>query len=209
MGLQPARRTPSHPLTLSPIHPMSPLLLTSFATWEAHQRSNTSDDLIGLLQASGQLPATTQLMRHLPVDFQLAPLQVIAAMVRLRPAVVVCCGMAEGRSLLTLEKFGRRSGQVQATDLNLVQLCEGTAYTALSQDAGSYVCNHLYYEILAFIQKHSLSVHCLFVHVPLITDHNRERLIRDFALMVSRLSAIAITADANDWNAVSHDVGAL
>ena len=170
---------------------MAPLLVTSFAPWRAHQPSNASDDLIGLLQSKNQIPADTVLIRHLPVHFQLAPCQVISAMVKVRPRVVVCCGMAEQRSLLTLEKYGRQEDHVYQTHLNLTQLYTGTRWTKISDDAGTYVCNHLYYQLLAYIQKHRWPIQCLFVHVPPITKHNREFLVYDFALILSRLKAPA------------------
>ena len=166
---------------------MAPLLLTSFAPWRAHQHSNASDDLIGLLQSRNQIPAGTVLIRHLPVHFQLAPCQVISTMVKVHPAVVVCCGMAEQRSLLTLERYARQEGHCHQTTLNLTQLRTGTQYTEISDDAGTYVCNHLYYRLLGYVQKHQWPIQCLFVHVPPITEHNHEFLVHDFALMLSRL----------------------
>jgi pyroglutamyl-peptidase len=164
------------------------LLLTSFAPWRAHQASNAADDLVALLQARQQLPANTLLMRHLPVHFQLAPCQVITTIFQKRPAVVVCCGMAEQRSLLNLEQSARWQGDTQFTSLNLPHLIRGTHWTALSDDAGDYVCNYLYFRLLSYIQQHRLPIQALFVHVPLLTDHNRELLAHDFTLILSRLA---------------------
>ncbi|MBE7386010.1 MAG: peptidase C15 [Leptolyngbya sp. SIO1E4] len=177
---------------------MASLLLTSFAPWRAHQRSNTSDDLVALLQSRNQLPEETVLMRHLPVHFQLAPCQVIATVAKTRPSIVVCCGMAEQRSLLTLERYARQEGHLLETDLPLPQLCQGTRWTHISDDAGSYVCNHLYYQLLGYGQKKCWPIQCLFVHVPLLTEHNRELIAQDFALILSRLktseAALKLTA---------------
>ncbi len=170
---------------------MARLLLTSFATWRAHQSSNTSDDLIGLLDARNQIPADTLLLRQLPVHFQLAPCRVITAMLSARPTVVVCCGMAEQRSLLALERNALWEGNLRRTRLNLERLSLETHWTEISDDAGTYVCNHLYYQLLSYAQKHCWPVHCLFIHVPPITQHNQAFLIHDLALILSRLAAVA------------------
>ena len=166
---------------------MTRLLLTSFAPWRAHQPSNTSDDLIGLLEARNQIPADTVLLRQLPVHFQLAPSRVITAMMKVRPTVVVCCGMAEQRSLLALERTARQDRNLHRTRLNLEQLRVETHWTEISDDAGNYVCNHLYYQLLAYVNKYRWPVHCLFVHIPLINQHNQAFLIHDLALILLRL----------------------
>ncbi|NER78903.1 MAG: peptidase C15 [Leptolyngbya sp. SIO1D8] len=166
---------------------MASLLLTSFAPWRAHQPSNTSDDLIGLLQTRNQIPERTILVRQLPVHFQLAPCQVISAMVKTCPSVVVCCGMAEKRTFLTLEQYARWENKRLETSLKLPQLCIGTRWTDISRNAGTYVCNHLYYSLLAYVKKHRWPTQCLFVHVPLLTQHNQELVAHDFANILFRL----------------------
>jgi len=175
---------------------MSSLLLTSFAPWLAHQPSNASDDLITLLRSRNQLPDNTRLLRQLPVHFQLAPGQVIADLYQTRASVVVCCGMAERRSLLNLEQSARWEGNHLQTSLPLAALCQDTRWTKISHDAGDYVCNYLYYRLLDHIQKNGWSTQCLFVHVPPLTEHNRDILAQDFALILSRLHAIAGTSAA-------------
>ena len=165
------------------------LLLTSFAPWKAHQKTNASDDLLALVEARRQLPPPTILMRQLPVHFQLAPGQVLTAVFHQRPAVVVCCGMAEERSLLNLERYAHHRGDRLETTLDLPPLCADTQWSTISHDAGSYVCNDLYYRLLAYIQKHRLATHCLFVHVPPLTAYNREPIARDFVTILSRLHA--------------------
>lgn len=174
---------------------MTSLLLTSFAPWRAHQRSNTSDDLIALLKSRDQLPEETLLIRHLPVHFQLAPCQVITAMLKTRPSIVVCCGMAERRSLLSIERFARWEGNILETSVQLPKLCADTQWTHISEDAGNYVCNYLYYRLLAYVQKHHRPVQCLFVHVPSLNEHNQELVANDFALILSRLKTSRISLE--------------
>ncbi|MEL6401951.1 MAG: peptidase C15 [Cyanobacteria bacterium J06626_4] len=164
------------------------LLLTSFAPWKAHQRTNAADDLIALARARNQLPGQTLLMRHLPVHWQLASGQVLAALFKHRPAAVVCCGMAEKRAFLSLERYAHHRCDRLETALCLPDLCAEMQWTTVSDDAGNYVCNALYYQLLDCIQQSSLPTQCLFIHVPPISAHNRELLVHDFAQVLVRIS---------------------
>jgi pyroglutamyl-peptidase len=96
--------------------------------------------------------------------------------------------MAEQRSLLNLERYAHHQGHRWETSIDLPQLCANTQWTEISHDAGDYVCNDLYYRLLAYVNQHHLPIHCLFVHVPLLTQYNREPLVHDLAMMLSRLS---------------------
>ncbi|MEM1280980.1 MAG: peptidase C15 [Cyanobacteria bacterium P01_H01_bin.152] len=163
------------------------LLITTFAPWKAHQTTNSSDDLVALLCNRQLLPTRTRVLRNLPVHFQLAPSQVIAAMYQYRPTTVVCCGMAETRSRLNLERYAHGLGERLETPLNLSQLAAGLEWTTISHNAGNFVCNALYYELLRHIQKHDLGVQSLFLHVPQLNNYNRQPLIQDFVSVLSRL----------------------
>lgn len=169
------------------------VLITSFAPWKAHQATNSSDDLIAHLCDRQLLPVPSHLIRHLPVHFQLAPSQVISALYQHRPTTVICCGMAEGRSLLNLERYAHGPSDRFETSLNLLEIADGLQWTTISHDAGDYVCNALYYELLSHIQKNALMVQSLFVHVPPLTDYNRASLVHDFAHVLSRLPTAKVS----------------
>ena len=167
---------------------MSPsCLLTSFDVWEAHQRSNTSDDLLGELVRRDWLSPTTRLLRKLPVDFDQAPAQVIAAMESWRPEIVVCCGMAERRSRLAIESNGTIGSETIYTPVQVDELVQGLSHTDVSHDAGRFVCNHTYYTVLRYIQRTQLPTRCVFVHVPLLTMANQEAIAIEFAQILTRL----------------------
>lgn len=167
------------------------MLLTTFAPWRAHQRSNAADDLVAHLQGAGGIPAGTTVMRHIPVSFDLAPIRVLAKVVELRPAVVVCCGMAEGRSQLHLERYGRQQDHVLASGLPLESLVADTHLSGISEDAGTYVCNHLYFRLLGAIDRHRWLIQALFVHIPPLTPATQPLLAADLALMLHRLKQIS------------------
>lgn len=178
------------------------LLITSFTTWKAHQTSNASDDLLVLLQKHQCLPTPVQLIRHLPVHFQLAPAQAIAALYQHRPATVVCCGMAETRSRLNLEQYAYGHRERLATSIDLKRLTAGLQYTDISHDAGNFVCNHLYYELLSHISKQALNIQALFVHVPPLSTHNAEPIMADMASVLMRLSEHTMTVPAAEMQSL-------
>jgi pyroglutamyl-peptidase len=164
------------------------ILLTSFDVWETHHISNSSDDLVEMAIAHHWLPPNVQVLRRLPVDWQLAPIRVIAAIAEWQPDVIICCGMAEQRLALTVEANGKCQGDILTTGIALSALMAATIATHISHDAGNFVCNHLYYSVLQHIQTTSPSQQCLFIHVPRLHDRNWASVGQDFAAIVHTLA---------------------
>jgi pyroglutamyl-peptidase len=163
------------------------VLLTSFDIWKRHHISNASDDLLNeFLNQHGQL-ANSHLLRKLPVDFQRAPELVIAAIREHAPEWIVCCGMAERRSCLTLESNGKSTTEILQTPANLTALVSGLKVSAISHDAGRFVCNHLYYSVLAHLRQHQLNSQCIFVHVPVLHPNNLAEILADFQVILQRI----------------------
>lgn len=189
-----------------------PILITSFQPWRAHQRSNSSDDLMADLWMSDRLPTNTIWRRQVAVSFELAPMQVISEIYQKRPRIVICCGMAENRAALSLEAQAKAQVKVQKaqkvqteqlapghdhrlkTAINLLDLLTGTYLSEVSQDAGRYVCNHLYYQVLKVVNNQDFSPDfktvALFVHVPVLTPENRRLILHDFCTITARLADI-------------------
>jgi pyroglutamyl-peptidase len=162
------------------------LLLTSFTVWKEHHVTNASDDLVAeLLKANP--PANFHFLRLVPVDFELAPQQVIAKFDQLQPDIVICCGMAEKRSQLNLEARAVLGHRVRYTKVNLERLSAGLPATTISKDAGRFVCNTLYYRMLHYLQSQYASARCLFVHVPVLTAENRAAIVSDFQTILDRV----------------------
>jgi len=139
------------------------ILLTSFTTWKAEQTSNSSDDLLEILVQNDWLSDTHHLLRQVPVDFDLAPAQVIAQIAAVQPAIVVCCGMAEDRQHIHLETQAVVDDRVLTTTIDCTQLLSDLQVTVLSQDAGRFVCNHLYYSVLEYLRTPAPSRSCVEV----------------------------------------------
>ncbi|NEQ50762.1 MAG: peptidase C15 [Leptolyngbya sp. SIO3F4] len=162
----------------------SPILITSFRPWKAHQKLNMSDVL--LEKVSGKLSDNVISIRGLPVNFDLAPIQVISHIVQYRPKVVICCGMAENRKTLTVEQWGTYENRQLATPIDLNILIKKTIHTHISYDAGDFVCNRLYYRVLHHLQHQSSLA--LFVHIPPITSTNQTVIEFDFLKIVDHLN---------------------
>ncbi|EDX72346.1 hypothetical protein MC7420_1015 [Coleofasciculus chthonoplastes PCC 7420] len=205
--------------------------MTSFQTWLPHQKSNASDDLLLKLQAENDsFPDQTislTFLRQLPVDVFPASDLAIAKIEHLQPDVVICCGMAESRSRLTVEAgatprylvaqvywfiyylllqpilslkglsyclpafFGNETSfetQLLKTAVDLEKLVEGLTETEISHDAGKFVCEGLYYQLLRYFQDYSPTTGCIFVHVPVLTPENLATILTDFRLIISRIA---------------------
>jgi pyroglutamyl-peptidase len=121
---------------------------------------------------------------------------VTEAIDRLRPAAVVMVGQAGGRAELSIERVAVNCDDAQAPD-NAGVLREDvpvvsrgpTAYLAtlpikqivaglrsagfpavVSNTAGLFVCNHLFYGVLHHIATHNLETPAGFIHVPFLPE---------------------------------------
>ena len=157
---------------------MSSILLTSFETWLPHQPFNSSDALLAKLNdrwqsGSCKPPCSYRLLRQLPVDSDRAMERIETTLAEMSlegqtPGLVVCCGMAEKRQTLALEWQAFQEGHCLRTPLNLKILSDGLQPVALSEDAGRFVCNSVYYRVLNLLMLAYPHTVGLFVHVPLL-----------------------------------------
>ena len=169
---------------------MSNILLTSFQTWLPHQQSNSSDDLLEEVAKLEGCPHSLMLMRHLPVDIDRASERAIAKINELQPDIIICCGMAESRRLLSIESNASKGDRVLKTSLDLDRLVDGSVGTTISHNAGKFVCEGLYYSLLHHLQTNNLKKHGLFVHVPVLNRDNVDRIVADFELIMQRIASL-------------------
>ncbi|MCC3411036.1 MAG: peptidase C15 [Microcoleus sp. PH2017_29_MFU_D_A] len=163
-------------------------LLTSFDTWLPHQKSNSSDDLLAKISQIQSLPDSLTFLRKLPVDFQEAPNLAIAQINQIQPETIICCGMAESREKLTVESCACCDTDILKTKVNLEPLVADLCTTEISYEAGKYVCEALYYAVLKHIRNAQLPAKCIFVHVPILTLENSDKIVGDFLSIVNRLT---------------------
>lgn len=142
------------------------------------------------MQSSDQLPQHTIWLSQLPVNFKIAPIRVLNAMYLLYPRAIICCGMAESRAYLSLEQQAKGPLHNLQTLFDLPHLLAETQLTKISDDAGSYVCNTLYYQVLKTIQDNSLAIPCLFIHVPSFKSSDRSHKESISALIQADMVAV-------------------
>ena len=163
------------------------LLLTSFQTWLPHQKSNSSDDLLETIK---QPDSNLHFVRKLPVNTNLAASQVIQAIEQIEPKSIICCGMAESRSQLTVESNAVCDRHYISTQVNLEKLITYLNNTKISHDAGKFICEGLYYQILKYILVNQSNIQCIFVHVPSIDTDNLKIIQQDFVAIINFMQSI-------------------
>jgi pyroglutamyl-peptidase len=117
---------------------------------------------------------------------------------RLKPQKVFMFGLAQSREKISQEKKARNLNDCSLADNSGVIIQQGlinpngettlsTAMTLqqkenweISEDAGTYVCNDLYYRTLEYAQKKHFQ--CLFIHIPLKSNFNLELEIKEYLL---------------------------
>ena len=165
------------------------ILLTSFDTWLPHQKSNSSDDLLAKISLDKSLLPSVKFLRKLPVDAERASSLAIAQIDQLQPDIIICCGLAESRQKLTVESCAWCDRDILKTAVNLEPLVADLPTTEISHEAGKFVCEALYYAILKHLADSQLITKCIFVHVPILTDKNFNKIVADFLLIIRRLTA--------------------
>ncbi len=163
------------------------ILLTSFDIWQADQRSNSSDDLLKEVKEVDLFPHALTFLRRLPVDVELASFKVIEKIQEVVPDGIICCGMAQSREKLSVEKCARCGENVLETAVDLERLVAQTVVD-ISYDCGKFVCEGLYYSVLDYLRQHQVIARCIFVHVPIVTKENSAVIVTDFLLIIQRLA---------------------
>ncbi len=171
--------------------PGTRVLITTFDTWLPHQKSNASDDLVLALEAVAAFPEDCEVLHALPVDVDRAFGLIQAAVQEHSPDYIFCCGLAESRSRLNFELQAVCGEQVRRSPIPQAywdSLRTHWRCAELSEDAGRFVCNGLYFRLLD--ERAQLgNPQVLFVHVPWVTEANRADLMADFQLLLQRLLA--------------------
>jgi pyroglutamyl-peptidase len=176
------------PIPHSPLLMTAKFLLTSFDIWHTDQKSNSSDDLLAKISEIESLPYALNFLRKLPVDSELAPILAIAQINQLQPDTIICCGMAESRNKLSVESCACCDRNILKTTIDLDHLVADLPRVEISHDAGKFVCEALYYAVLKHICDSQITAQCIFVHVPILTDENFDKMVADFLLVIHHLA---------------------
>jgi len=139
--------------------------------------------------------------QRVPCEF-LRSIQIVAeAIERLRPALVVCLGLAGGRTQLSVERVAINTDDARIPDnagarpidepiapdgppayfatlpvkTMVAAMRKAGVPAEVSNSAGTYVCNHLMYGVLHFIAASGKHARAGFIHVPYAEDQVLEK----------------------------------
>lgn len=132
------------------------ILLTAFAG-----KTNTSKLLLDSIQA-----ADKQLLTN---SFVSSEKQMLTAIQKVNPDFLIAFGQKPKVSCIYIESQARKNN-VFKTNFDYFGLLESLNKCdieyKLSDNAGHYLCNHVYYESLKYIKENNLCTRAIFIHVP-------------------------------------------
>ena len=175
---------------------MLKVLLTGFEPFN-NARLNPSEQLVIQVKPDA-VPGAHILTAVLPVTYSHAASHLLALVNEHKPDVVICFGQAEGRTSITPERFAVNLNDASIADnaghiridspikpgselalestlpvKELVSALRAEGIPAsLSLSAGTFVCNHIFYELQAALK--GTATLSGFVHVPLMTQQQED-----------------------------------
>lgn len=162
--------------------------------------ANPSAHLLGQLSAALIPGCTELRLELLPVAYRRSGSRIRALLEELQPDLCICLGVAQNRRQVCLERIAMNLDDCSLVDndgdlaqereitageslalrsgMNLTELREAVigldhalaAELSISNHAGNYVCNHVYYNALQHIACRRLATQCLFIHVPMTRE---------------------------------------
>lgn len=168
------------------------ILLTGFEPFGPHD-SNPSERIVQKLREEAHSRPSIHLFPAvLPTQYAAAGTQIRRWIRRLRPAAVVCLGLAASRDTISLERAALNldddllpdtAGEVRRgrrilpngpaaywSTLPLERMRQALERlgipSSLSNHAGTYVCNHVFYVARHEIEKIGSPARCGLIHVP-------------------------------------------
>lgn len=177
------------------MNPSGPLLVTGFEPFDGHQL-NVSWELARRLSDSPVGPSLW-VGERLPCRFEACIQALTRAVERHQPRAVLCLGQAEGRARISLERVAVNlrdariadNGGYQPVDepviatgpyayparLPVRQLVSALVAAGhpveLSNTAGTFVCNDLFYGLMHLTRDQSLPAG--FIHLPILPEQHR------------------------------------
>jgi pyroglutamyl-peptidase len=172
---------------------MKTILLTGFEPF--HSNAVNPSQLIAERLNGEVIGGARVVALTLPVVFGEDTQRVFAAIEELQPAAVICLGLSAGTGSVDVEMFAvnhRISEGSKAlypiesdgpaayfSTLPIDKICaviEERAQLPVRRHgyAGSFLCNHILYQTLRYIETHGLDCAAGFIHIPQSTEHAAE-----------------------------------
>jgi len=169
--------------------PVPTVLLTGFAPFEG-AIINPSWQAVRALR-NRRIAGHRIVARELPTEFGASLKELRAAIRESKPALVLCVGLATGRERISLERIAINVDDARIPDnagaqpvdvavvedgpaayfatlplkAMLVALREAGIPAEVSQSAGTFVCNHVFYGLMHALRRRP-AVRAGFIHVP-------------------------------------------
>jgi pyroglutamyl-peptidase len=203
------------------------ILLSGFDPF-ADMAINSSQAIVQQLEKhwkhGKQVQLTTEI---LPTVYDAAEERIRSLIREIRPDIILCLGVAEDRSEINLEhralNCDNETAPDNAGDVRLgQQIADGpSSYmstlpleemrnalerdgipVALSDSAGTYVCNHVFYTALHEVERLNLVAKCGFVHVPVMDERHRHGLPLEMMVSaIERCLDVIVTRSATSLTA--------
>lgn len=164
---------------------MGPVLVTGFGRFGAY-RVNPSEEVVQTLVSNRALGTAV-----LPVAFRRAASRLHALLDATHPRAVLLLGLHTG-SEIRLERVAHNRDAAEGADEDGETRCEGAISAsgpavypstlpldaiareltdrslpwAWSDDAGGFLCNHVFYRAREWVERAGLPIPCGFVHLP-------------------------------------------
>ncbi len=78
------------------------------------------------------------------------------------------------KDLIKIEVIGKKENTLYKTDFNYLKIKEDIENTGfkvyISEDAGNFLCNNLYYHGLKYIKENNINCKMIFIHIPKIEN---------------------------------------
>lgn len=151
---------------------MKTILVTAFEPFGGEE-INPSELVLGMLPDQIEGYSIRKLV--LPVEYGISADITAAEYDRLQPSALIMLGQAGGRSAISIETTARNHADSNGPDMlrstlpvdSLKEALESRGIPCeISDDAGGYVCNSLFYSML----RHSSETPTGFIHVPYIKE---------------------------------------
>ena len=159
------------------------ILLTAFTPFDGESINPALEAMKLLPDKIGNLEV---LKLEVPTVFGKSANLALETIEQEKPDFVLSIGQAGGRAEITPERI--------AINIDVIYLDGENAYfstlpvkamveaikkeglpASLSNSAGTYVCNHLMYSVLYYIQVNALPIKAGFIHVPYIPEQTEEK----------------------------------
>jgi len=178
---------------------MQKVLVTGFAPFD-HEVLNPSYE--SLKSLPHQINHFSIIIHELPTTFNESAQQIIDLIQNIQPDYILMLGQAGGKTSISIERVAINIDDATIPDNhgNLpkdqpIIVGGPTAYfstlpikrlnenllnhgipSSISNSAGTFVCNHLMYQVLHFIETSNLKTRAGFIHVPYIHEQTKEKM---------------------------------